>query len=146
MCGEGHVRGVRNASIILWRKTYRFSKCSWNMKTLWKAFNSLAHTEGFWLLQDFDFWVFIKLHFPSDAREAVVLLSQPEPEWNGCWQFQGVRKSSCGRGILPRAQGSCAVLPGWVCVRAGALRVLSGLWEDAQEIRFPPQTCLSSYS
>lgn len=83
-----------------------------------KDFNSLAHIEGFWLLQDFDFRVFIKSHFPSDAREAVVLLSQPEPKWKGCWRFQGVRESSYGRGIVPCAQRSCAVLPGWVCVWA----------------------------
>lgn len=81
----------------------RFWKCSWNMKTLRKSFSRLACIEGFWLLKDFRFWVFIKLHFPSDSREAVVLLSQPESKWNGCRQFQGVRKSSCGK----RDHASC---------------------------------------
>lgn len=90
-----------------------------------KVFQYVLHIEGFWLLKDFNFRVFIKLHFPSDAGEALVLSSQPESKWNGCWRFQGVRKRSRGRGIMPCAQRSCAALPGWVCVRAGTPRMLS---------------------
>lgn len=100
------------------KKCIDFWMYSWEEGDPVKDFTSLAHIEGFWLLQDFDFRVFTKSHFPSDAREAVVLLSQPEPKWKGCRRFQGVRESSYGRGIVPCVQRSCAVLPGWVCVWA----------------------------
>lgn len=138
--GEGRVTADREAPASLQRRRYTFWASSRNTQTLWKSFNGLAHTEGVWLSKDFDFWAFIKWHFPSDAREAVWLPSQPGSEWNGCWQFRGVRKSSCGRGIMPRAQRSCAVLPGWVCVQAGTQRMLS--WHEGRcpETRFPSQT------
>lgn len=120
------VRTSRGIPISLWRKCVHFVT-AFAIWRLWKFFsNDSGAYWRFWLLS------IIKLHFPSDAREAVLLLSQPESEWNGCWQFHRVRKSSCGTRVMPCTQRSCAVLPG------GFVWCSAGTGEDAQETRFPP--------
>lgn len=64
--------------------------------------------KGFnFFLKDSEFGAFIKLHFPSDAREAMVVLSQPEPKWNGCWRFQGSQKEFTRRGWCPVQRKLC---------------------------------------
>lgn len=49
-------------------------------------------------------------------------------------------KVHVAEGSCPRAQRSCAVLPGWVCVRAGTPRILSWHKGRCPETRFPSQT------
>lgn len=49
----------------------------------------------------------------------MVVLTQPEPKWNGCRRFQGVRKSSRAEGWCPVQRKLCGS-PGMVCARARA--------------------------